>query len=298
MRFIRFLCLTYYILYIIFDKDSLYIDFLQEKTLPMAITDPKQAYIEALELLPEGLQDFLTKQIPEAPTCDAPGDVESAIIAQGLLSKFLLDLFREFAGLTPIPIFMRIGQHNPVLQSMLFAGLEYIGGAIGLVEIVAPKAGGVYYGYFSDWKVKVLRGQPDKITIECNDDSQEMVNEGEFWTAAFPIPIGEHTAKVSGEGFEKTVSFSIKHYEDMPTFPEEGGEYDTVDHVGLYPQDSFEDIQEASVKIGNLTITLSPQEPNFEEIVEDLESGRYSGLFKFVTKMNKDITKIVNFIVK
>lgn len=112
----------------------------------------KTQFIEAVRLTPDGIKDFLAAEIAEPPAISTPGDVDAAIIASGVLSKYLLDLFTPFAGLTPIELLLRIGQHNNVLESAMLAGLEYLedqagsennGGAEDFT-IIEPAEGGSF----------------------------------------------------------------------------------------------------------------------------------------------------------
>lgn len=110
----------------------------------------KTQFIEAVRLMPDGIQDFLTTELPKAPDISTPADVDAANIATGVLSKFLLDVFRPFAGFTPIEMLARIGQHNSVLESAMIAGLEYLGDQADAenqardFEIIEPEADAAY----------------------------------------------------------------------------------------------------------------------------------------------------------
>lgn len=75
-------------------------------------------------MLPDGVLNLAEAAFPPAPTIDTPTDVDAAIIAQGVLSKYLLDLFAAFEGLTPVDLILHIGQRNAVNKAMLLAGLE------------------------------------------------------------------------------------------------------------------------------------------------------------------------------
>jgi hypothetical protein len=95
--------------------------------------------------LPDGVGGLLDKAIPAAPSVATPTDVDSAIIAQGVLAKYLLDLFDTFRGLTPIELLLRIGQKNATLQAALLAGLEYVEKTSFEYEILSPSTSGTYY---------------------------------------------------------------------------------------------------------------------------------------------------------
>lgn len=94
--------------------------------------------------LPEGVLGLLEVAIPEAPSVTI-SDVDSAIIAQGILAKYLLDLFDTFRGLTPIELLLRIGQKNATLQSALLAGIEYNPKKSFEFSILSPQKEGFYF---------------------------------------------------------------------------------------------------------------------------------------------------------
>jgi hypothetical protein len=93
--------------------------------------------------LPETISNLLEKTIPEAPTIDTPTDVDSAIVAQGVLSKYLLDLFYEMRGFSIAAAMMHIGQLNTVNQTIALASLRVRKGLIE-IEIILPDAGTNY----------------------------------------------------------------------------------------------------------------------------------------------------------
>jgi hypothetical protein len=75
-----------------------------------------------------------------------PATKDDAIIAQGVLAVFLLDVFRPFGGLTPVELLLRIGQHNSVTEAILFTALEYLSDSDAQKEftILEPKDGKTY----------------------------------------------------------------------------------------------------------------------------------------------------------
>ena len=105
----------------------------------------KTDFLNALNAdLPEGIAGLLDKAIPEAPSVTVT-DVDSAIIAQGILAAYLLDVFDTFRGLTPIELLLRIGQKNATLQAALLAGLEYAEKKSFDYTILSPTTSGFYY---------------------------------------------------------------------------------------------------------------------------------------------------------
>ena len=108
--------------------------------------DLKQAFLEAVRTTPDGISGFLTAVIPTPPDIPYPETVNGAIIVNGICAKYIMDLFAPFAGLTPIELLLRIGQHNSVLESAMLAGLEYITGASdeGSLSVLHPAGQGPY----------------------------------------------------------------------------------------------------------------------------------------------------------
>lgn len=104
----------------------------------------KEDFLSALnESLPKGVSGFLDREIPDAPEV-VVDSVDSAIIASGILSKYLLDLFHAFGGLTPVELLLRIGQKNATLQAALLAGLEYFKKDNHEFSIISPTETGIY----------------------------------------------------------------------------------------------------------------------------------------------------------
>jgi len=165
----------------------------------------KQEFIEAVRLTPDGINDFLETPIPAAPTIGTPTDKDSAIIANGVLSKFLLDLFAPFAGLTPVELLLRIGQHNSVLESAMIAGLEYLEGSDsdeqGL-QFIEPTDGGTYSPGEMRFTVAAQNGTPGRVNLTVDGgDPVKMTTEdkGATWRAFQSVDAGEHTAECSAQ---------------------------------------------------------------------------------------------------
>lgn len=76
------------------------------------------------DMLPAGVLNLAETALPAAPGIETPIDVDSAIIAQGILAKYLLDVFAVFEGFTPVDLILHIGQRNAVNKAILLAGLE------------------------------------------------------------------------------------------------------------------------------------------------------------------------------
>ena len=108
----------------------------------------KQQLVEAWRSeddLTPGVVEFLTAEIPMPPEINAPADEAAAIVANGIAAKYILDLFRPFAGLTPVEMILHIGQLNTVLQGAYLSGLEYLdaSGMQNTLLFDAPKDGAI-----------------------------------------------------------------------------------------------------------------------------------------------------------
>ena len=105
----------------------------------------KNDFLTALRNLPAGLLEFLDVAIPAPPEgLSLPTTEEEAIIMQGILSFYILQFFTAFAGLKPVPLALRIGQHSNVAEALLLSGLEYFGVSQQEFEVLEPIAGNKY----------------------------------------------------------------------------------------------------------------------------------------------------------
>lgn len=86
----------------------------------------KSDLIEKLRETPGGVLNFLLTPLIEAPGQEYPTTKDDAIIVQGVLAAFLLNALKPFAGLTPIEMIMRVGQHSNPLETITLSILEYI----------------------------------------------------------------------------------------------------------------------------------------------------------------------------
>lgn len=162
----------------------------------------KTQFIEAVRLTPDGIQDFLTTALPTAPTISTPSDVDSAIIANGVLAKFILDACAPFGGLTPVELLLRIGQHNNVLETAMLAGLEYLGEAAGgdaAVDftIVEPEAGGAYLPGSLRLTAQVDNGSILQIAVEVGTEEPVSLASDDgvsFYGFVRLEEVGEYTA--------------------------------------------------------------------------------------------------------
>jgi hypothetical protein len=194
----------------------------------------KQEFIEAVRLTPDGIVDFLATPLPAAPTISTPADADAAILASGILSKYLLDLFATFEGLTPIELLLRIGQHNSVLESAMLAGLEYIEGADSAendITVLEPQDGVSYTPGEMRFIAKVSNGFCIGMTLTLGADPIKMVSQDDIFTQFVNMEVGDYTATFDAS-FEDTttqtasVNFSVEEYDpenppEPPLPPEE-----------------------------------------------------------------------------
>lgn len=182
----------------------------------------KQEFIEALRLTPDGIHDFLETPIPIVPTVSTPADVDSAIIANGVCAKFILDLFAPFAGLTPVELLLRIGQHNNVLESAMLAGLEYIEGTDPAeydLTILEPQDGISYTPGEMRFTASATNGTAEGITLTIGENNPiDMKDVDGTWTQYVNMEIGDYTAifeaTFGGGTIRNTsVSFIIADYD-------------------------------------------------------------------------------------
>lgn len=141
-------------------------------------TNVKNAFIAQLRETPEGIQNFLNKALPTPPNISLPNDVDSAIIATGVLAKYLLDLFAVFAGLTPIELLLRLGQHSNVAEALLFAALQYLGAsnAQNDAEILAPTEGKTYAPGNVLFRVQAKNGTLQSVLVNVWNKSLTLTN--------------------------------------------------------------------------------------------------------------------------
>lgn len=99
----------------------------------------KQDIKDALFELPAGLGEHINKEIPVLETISMPTDVDSAIVAQGILAYNINLILKEFEGLYLLRVFLHIGQHNTALQALAALSMQ-IFETPGLFTIISPEA--------------------------------------------------------------------------------------------------------------------------------------------------------------
>lgn len=267
----------------------------------------KQNFIEAVRLTPEGIQEFLTTPIPDPPSITTPADVDAAIVANGIAAKYICDLLGAFAGLTPIELLLRIGQHNNVLESAMLAGLEYIEGADSDendIEVLEPQNGVSYTPGEMRFQAKAINGVCVGMTLALNGgDPIDMIEEDDAWTQYINMEIGEATTIFSAM-FEdettqtETISFTIAEYDpenppDPPLPPEEqpkppGGTSDDA------LQRAFERVRSAYRNVIKAVYEdLGGQSINELEYAVDVFLEVCQGSSSFITTLIADINSVL-----
>lgn len=195
----------------------------------------KKDFIDALHVVPKSLEDRVFGTIK---TIGMPSDEESAILAIGRLSANINNqILRPLSGLDVTELLLRVGQRSSTAIAGLLSGLESIVNA-GALEIVSPKADGIYCGWFDDWRCTADGVAAVKVT--CGEDTIDLKQDTgnkKLWAAVCPIAIGQYEATFtampeSGEAITQTVNFSVV---DWSTFPVRGATYrpEQIDHVSV-----------------------------------------------------------------
>ena len=195
----------------------------------------KKDFIDALHIVPKSLEDRVFGTIE---TIGMPSDEESAILAIGRLSANINNqILRPLSGLDVTELLLRVGQRSSTAIAGLLSGLESIVNA-GALEIVSPKADGIYCGWFDDWRCTADGVAAVKVT--CGEDTIDLKQDTgnkKLWAAVCPIAIGQYEATFtampeSGEAITQTVNFSVV---DWSTFPVRGATYrpEQIDHVSV-----------------------------------------------------------------
>lgn len=160
----------------------------------------KQTFIEAIRATPDGISTFLETPIPEAPEISTPEDTDTAIIANGVCAKYVLDLFRPFAGLTPIEMILRVGQHSNVAEVLALAGLEYIGesNAQSDLKILAPTSGAKLLPGNTRLQAQASNGTMTQCAVEIGTDTISLDDSDGLFEGYITLEEGSYTATFSG----------------------------------------------------------------------------------------------------
>lgn len=173
----------------------------------------KDQFLQALDEVPEGLTGFTTKVIPSLESFSSPSDVDAAIIAQGKLAYNLNLILKEFEGMTPIELFLRIGQRNTVVKALLLAALQYVSQTeLHDFNVSLPQSGIVHTPGQIDFAAKVTTGLddltafyvnvtgPENKTVQLSpNEEDETLFEGQeefsqtgLYTAVFTAEFGDY----------------------------------------------------------------------------------------------------------
>lgn len=185
----------------------------------------KQTFLEAVRLTPEGIDAFLETPLPTAPTVSPSDDT-----ANEALASFLLDVFRPFAGLTPVELLLRIGQHNSVLESAMIAGLEYLEGSDSdenTVTIFEPIEGTAYAPGEMRFSCSVSNGKAIGVNLKIGDgESLKMFAEDNLWRQFVLVTPADTTATMTAtmddnSQVSATVNFIVEDTGTVPPLPGE-----------------------------------------------------------------------------
>lgn len=227
----------------------------------------KTDFVTALQTLPDELKEYLSKTIPALQVIPLPTDEKTATVAQGILAYNINLILKQYEGLPLLPMLLRAGQLNPVFQGILLASLEYIDGSDkAKLDVLTPERGAIYYGWFDGWRVQLTGDEkPVKVTGRVNGETFDFAPSANgLYTGSYPTPIGEHqayiTAELKNDTLEALVGFSVRHWSEAPTIPEDGGTYPPNTRLKLDPGKSAKDVTGVTATIENTTITLTKQD--------------------------------------
>lgn len=250
----------------------------------------KADYITDLRAVPDGLQAFLTTAIPLAPMVATPTTVDSAIIVQGVLAAFLLDVFRPFGGLTPVELLLRIGQHNSVGESLLLTVLEYLEDANAQQDfkVVFPEAGQSYAAGVFVITCQVTNGTAKRLTAFYETDgaekNQDLVGDskGYFQGAITMMTPGEYTVVVTADFAQKnttatqpvtkTMTFTVAASDtpsDEPPQPPGGQDLQAVEKIIGHLAENLKQVTAAVA--GNMTDAAAQGLQRVDQNVTQLE---------------------------
>lgn len=219
----------------------------------------KKDLVDALYIVPESLENRIIGNID---TIGMPSSEDEAILAIGKLSANINNhILKPLSGLDITELLLRVGQRSSTSIAALLSGLESIVNA-GALEIVSPKADGIYCGWFDDWRctadgvksVKVTSGE-ETIDLEQDTDNPKL------WRAVCPFAIGQYEATFtatpeSGDAITQTVNFSVV---DWSTFPVRGATYrpEQIDHVMVKtPGADLESLSVTLISAGSKIVDL------------------------------------------
>lgn len=194
----------------------------------------KDDFVQALQTLPPGIEDFLTTQIPNLPDVPFPETIEEAVIANAKCACNINTLLRTFSGVTPIEIMMRIGQLHPGIISLVLAGLQYLTPGYDVTPVF-PQEGITYLTPFSTIELNVsgydqlislsatIQETSEEVTLIASESNpgrfvgtcadlppEEMIPEGEEWTVNFTLQVAaEFTLRNRTQSITQTIHFTV-----------------------------------------------------------------------------------------
>lgn len=201
--------------------------------------------------IPDDLKSLFNTKLGSFSSLGNPSDEKEAVIVMG---KFCVEvqnnLLKPLSGLPVVQALLYLGSLNPPIIASLFSGLESIEGG-GPFDVIAPKDGGVYPGFFDAWTVLAPGAEQMSVILGLGDDTEsfELSQNDDVWSKNWPVPIGEHTATITDGSQSMTVSFSVLTYEALPpivTVIDEGTE--EIEFRFQVPADT-------GLKSGEITVT-------------------------------------------
>jgi hypothetical protein len=213
-------------------------------SMPAYAEHKKAELINNLGKLPDGIQDFLEVALPAAPIITTPADVDAAIIASGVLSKYLLDVFALYEGLYVSALPLHVGQLNDWHNAGVLAGLQQWEGAasgedgseeLSDIDVINPQEGGSYQPGALRIQVRAIRGSiafcDAQIAGGASYPPLDLEEEqGQFWGMVYLRYEGTFSLTVHASfaddrpDAEQIVNFSIDA--DATQTPESGAEDD------------------------------------------------------------------------
>jgi len=212
------------------------------------MANPKTQLLEALRATPDGITAFETTPIPDPPAASPPTTVDDAIIVNGVCAYYLMEVFRSFAGLTPVELLLRLGQHSSIGEGLLLTGLQFLAGQEGTGEllIAAPEDGAtlapgnlrmVVQGVNTPLKTVSGSLNDAPVSFEPPADAQ---GDSNTWVGYADVTAGSYTLTVTatqpaamagadGPPLEATAAFTVAEAAGEDVEPAEGQDAPSVE---------------------------------------------------------------------
>ena len=223
----------------------------------------KDALKIKLKELPPGFTDVLGATMPVLADIAVPADVDAAIIAQGLLANYLIEIFNRLGGLELLEVPLRIGEFVPALHAMAAVGLEFVGAKDGgEITMIIPTNGAVYYGALTEVRCEV--SNVSGVTVDDGNETFDLSQEsGDVWGGLWPFAIGSHSITVTAGEESLSVSFEVAFWD---TYPQDG------DSIPSGP--TFFELNPGDTSIESVTVT---SDGDTIDLILDTASGLYTG---------------------